>query len=95
MHDVGFKAITSIDLSDVAINGMKKQHAQIRPDLIFEKMDVTKMDYDNDSFNVVLDKGTLDAMMTDDSSDVKETIDKMFSVRFYATHTCTGKCLFK
>ena len=49
-----------------------------RPDLVFEKMDALNMSYSDAAFGVVLDKGTLDALFTDDSPDVVEKIYKMF-----------------
>lgn len=58
---------------------MTHLHKDQRPDLVFQKMDATHMDYDDDSFNVVIDKGTLDAMMPDDSSEVVANVNGMFS----------------
>jgi hypothetical protein len=49
-----------------------------RPDLTFEKMDAMNMEYEESRFNVVLDKGTLDALFTDDSTEVTQNINKMF-----------------
>ena len=46
------------DLSDTAIRQMNHLHKSARPDLIFEKMDATNTVYEDDDFNVVLDKGT-------------------------------------
>lgn len=37
------------------------------------------MNFENDSFSVVLDKGTLDALMPDDSEETNKSIDKYFS----------------
>ena len=45
---------------------------------MFDKMDAMNMTYDQDVYNVVLDKGTLDALFTDDSTEVIDNIDKMF-----------------
>ena len=72
-----FRNITSIDVSDVVIRQMTEQNKG-RPDLKFIKMDATKMNYDDNGFSVVLDKGTLDALFTDDSPDVVLKIEKMF-----------------
>ena len=38
---------------------MNHQHQNERPELRFEKMDATNMNYNDDDFNVILDKGTL------------------------------------
>ena len=50
-----------------------------RPELIFQKMNVTDMTYDDDSYSVVLDKGTLDALYTDTSDQVVTTVHSMWS----------------
>ena len=67
------------DLSDTAIRQMNHLHKSARPDLIFEKMDATNTVYEDDDFNVVLDKGTLDAMMPDDSIEVVDQVNRLFA----------------
>ena len=64
-------------MSDIVIKQMKDKNKG-RPDLVFEKMDAMSMDYEKDKFNVVLDKGTLDALFTDDSGEVVKNINRMF-----------------
>ena len=59
LYDVGYRQITSIDISDLVINQMKTANRS-RPELVFDKMDVTNMSYEDGSYSVVLDKGTLD-----------------------------------
>ena len=49
-----------------------------RPELKFLKMDATAMEFSEGSFSCVLDKGTLDAMMTDSSEEVVARVAKMF-----------------
>jgi len=78
LYDVGYRNIRSIDISDVAIRQMSEQNRH-RPELIFEKMDLLKMDYKDGAYSVVLDKGTLDALMTDETVEVVSKIDTMFS----------------
>ena len=72
LHDVGYRRLTNIDLSEVAIERMCERNRSARPDLNFRVMDATKMEFDDSIFDVVLDKGTLDAMMggNDVESDV-------------------------
>ena len=45
-----------------------------RPELRFQVMDVLQMDYTNGSVDVVMDKGTCDALCCDNKL---ETLDKM------------------
>ena len=64
----------SIDFSTVVIDKMKAQH----PDMDWRVMDVRKMDFDADSFDVAIDKFTLDAMLYgslwDPEEEVKENV---------------------
>ena len=78
LYDVGYRQITSIDISDLVINQMKTANRS-RPELVFDKMDVTDMSYEDGSYSVVLDKGTLDALYTDTSAQVEDTVTKMWS----------------
>lgn len=50
-----------------------------RADMKFIQMDATEMKFNDEKFSVVLDKGTLDALMPDDSPQVKKTVTKYFS----------------
>ena len=58
LYDVGYRAITSIDISDQVISQMLQTN-KARPELVFEKMDVMGLKYPEDQFSVVLDKGTI------------------------------------
>uniref|UniRef100_T1JA07 Methyltransferase type 11 domain-containing protein n=1 Tax=Strigamia maritima TaxID=126957 RepID=T1JA07_STRMM len=78
LYDVGIMNITNIDISETVINVMEKQNMKIRPKMKWRAMDVTNMNFKNEKFNVILDKGTLDAIMPDDSDKVRETVEKMF-----------------
>jgi len=77
LYDVGYRNIRSIDISDLVINQMSQQNKN-RPELIFEKMDVTDMRYKDAEFSVVLDKGTLDALFTDTSDKVVTMVEQMW-----------------
>ena len=50
-----------------------------RPELVFDKMNVTDMSYEDGSYSVVLDKGTLDALYTDTSDQVEDTVNRMWT----------------
>jgi len=78
MYDVGYRSITSIDISALAVEGLAKQNKQKRPELKFEQMDVTQMSYSDGHFSAVLDKGTLDALYTDTSPEVEATVQGMW-----------------
>jgi len=78
LYDVGYRNLRSIDISELVIKQMM-QHNKQRPELIFEKMDVTDMRYSDGEFSVVLDKGTLDALFTDNGEKVVAMVERMWS----------------
>ena len=78
MYDVGYTNITNIDISEVVIKQMAKTYRS-RESCKWIQMDATSMSFDNESFSVVLDKGTLDAMMSEESDAVNKMISKYFS----------------
>ena len=59
MYLSNYKNITNVDISEIVIQKMKKQY----PEMEWKEMDATKMSFENNSFDCVIDKGTLDAIM--------------------------------
>ncbi|KAK4879959.1 hypothetical protein RN001_008105 [Aquatica leii] len=76
LYNIGYNKITNIDISEVVIRQMLNLHQILRPDLKYIQMDVFNMTFTDESFSVVLDKGTLDALMPDDKP---ETLDKILT----------------
>uniref|UniRef100_A0AAG5D7L7 eEF1A lysine and N-terminal methyltransferase homolog n=1 Tax=Anopheles atroparvus TaxID=41427 RepID=A0AAG5D7L7_ANOAO len=76
LYDVGFKKITNIDISPVVIKQMQEANRTQRPEMTWCQMDATAMSLPDESFSVVLDKGTLDALFTDQSEEVVGTVRK-------------------
>lgn len=68
LYDTGYRNIISIDISDVVIRQMKEKYVEARPQMQFLQMDATQMQFKDEEFSVVLDKGTVDAL-TPDSDD--------------------------
>ncbi|KAI5940357.1 endothelin-converting enzyme 2 isoform X6 [Manis javanica] len=58
----GFPDVTSVDYSSVVVAAMRTRYAHV-PKLRWETMDVRALDFPSGSFNVVLEKGTLDALL--------------------------------
>eukprot|EP00062_Callorhinchus_milii_P010839 gi/632956140/ref/XP_007893811.1/ PREDICTED: methyltransferase-like protein 13 [Callorhinchus milii] len=79
MYDVGYQEMVNIDISEVVINQMKERNATRRPKMAFIKMDMMQTEFADAQFQVVLDKGTLDAIMTDESNGTLNNVDKMFA----------------
>lgn len=68
MWEAGFKDIVNIDISPAVIEQMRTKY----PHMVWEVMDATKMSYPDGHFDVVLDKGTLDALISGKNFDICE-----------------------
>ncbi|XP_069474913.1 EEF1A lysine methyltransferase 4 [Ambystoma mexicanum] len=67
-HDLyqrGYTSITNIDYSPVCIEAMRKRHAECHG-MVWTVMDARALTFSDESFDVVLEKGTLDAMMVEE-----------------------------
>ncbi|KAL6652731.1 hypothetical protein ACP70R_011656 [Stipagrostis hirtigluma subsp. patula] len=63
LYDAGFRRITNVDFSRVVVADMLRRHARARPEMRWRVMDMTDMQFADGSFDVILDKGGLDALM--------------------------------
>ncbi|KAL3112834.1 hypothetical protein niasHT_019160 [Heterodera trifolii] len=61
--DNGFRNIHSIDIDGQVIAQQRKKHSEKRPSLKFEQRSAADLGLPDASANVVLDKGTLDALL--------------------------------
>nr|XP_029488746.1 eEF1A lysine and N-terminal methyltransferase isoform X1 [Oncorhynchus nerka] len=68
LYDVGYRHLTNIDISETVVNHMNQKNAKQRPDLTFQKVDATQTPYEDGSYQAVLDKGTLDAMASQEGA---------------------------
>ncbi|KAJ3676291.1 hypothetical protein LUZ60_003703 [Juncus effusus] len=74
-----YTEIMNIDISSVVIEMMRKRHEHI-PQLKYMQMDVKDMSFfSNESFDCIIDKGTLDALMcgTDASRAASQMLDEV------------------
>lgn len=78
----GFCNITNIDISDVVIDKMNKSKEEKGlSSMKYIEMDATNMTFDSNSFDVVIDKGTLDALNCSDSDKLScDLIREMYRV---------------
>lgn len=67
MYDDGYKNITNIDISEVVITQMSERNKN-RPDMQWLTMDALKTDFEEEVFDIILDKSTLDAILCGDFS---------------------------
>jgi SAM-dependent methyltransferase len=65
MYHDGYKNIVNIDYSPVVIEKMKQRHQNL-VEMQYLVMDITKMTFDKNSFDVVIEKATLDALLVDE-----------------------------
>eukprot|EP00792_Barthelona_sp_PAP020_P005964 TRINITY_DN2863_c1_g1_i3.p1 TRINITY_DN2863_c1_g1~~TRINITY_DN2863_c1_g1_i3.p1 ORF type:complete len:215 (+),score=58.76 TRINITY_DN2863_c1_g1_i3:45-689(+) len=62
MYEDGYKNITNIDISEVCVNSMKQRYADLAG-MKWQVMNACKLDFESESFDVIIDKGTLDAVL--------------------------------
>jgi len=75
----GYTDIVSVDIAQSAIDKMTDKFKGVSA-LRFQQMDATKMTFKDNSFDVVFDKGTLDAMYTGAAHLVKLAVPEVFRV---------------
>lgn len=78
MYDVGYHHIVNIDISDLVIKQMIKKNNVNRSKMKYIKMDIKETSFDNEEYDVVIDKGTLDALFIDNKEETVNGIKKMF-----------------
>ncbi|KAG0631758.1 hypothetical protein M758_1G277400 [Ceratodon purpureus] len=62
MYDAGFQKIVNVDFNKRVVAEMLRLNVRARPLMRWQVMDITKMQFADNSFDVVLDKGSLDAL---------------------------------
>ena len=78
MYKSGFKNITNIDFSALVIAEMQEKYAEMH-EMSWKTMDMTKLTrFHDSSFDIVLDKGALDALMAEETSLILENASEMF-----------------
>ncbi|XP_043076183.1 eEF1A lysine and N-terminal methyltransferase isoform X2 [Puntigrus tetrazona] len=70
LYDVGYHQLTNIDISETVVSHMNQRNAERRPDLTFQQLDATQTGFDSGSFQAALDKGTLDAMASEEDGEL-------------------------
>lgn len=65
LYDEGYFHIVNIDYSPVVIQKMLKKN-EIKSQMKFIEMDMLNLQFENDHFDVVIDKATMDALLVDE-----------------------------
>eukprot|EP00747_Dinoflagellata_sp_TGD_P167781 gnl/TRDRNA2_/TRDRNA2_192881_c0_seq1.p1 gnl/TRDRNA2_/TRDRNA2_192881_c0~~gnl/TRDRNA2_/TRDRNA2_192881_c0_seq1.p1 ORF type:complete len:301 (-),score=88.59 gnl/TRDRNA2_/TRDRNA2_192881_c0_seq1:70-972(-) len=79
LHADGFGDIVNVDISHAVVDKMAKKFTGVSG-VKFQQMDITKMTFADASFDIVFDKGTLDALYTGDPNLVKSTVAEVYRV---------------
>ncbi|XP_035987102.1 EEF1A lysine methyltransferase 4 [Fundulus heteroclitus] len=67
MYNAGYHAITNVDYSSVCISVMSAKYSS-SPGMTWHQMDVRQLAFSDASFDVILEKATLDAIMVEEKS---------------------------
>lgn len=85
IYDAGFKNIVNIDYSGVVIENMRKVNEDCEG-MTWAEMDMTQLTFEDASFDVVIDKAAMDALMVDEG----DVWDPEQSVIDAAHRMCVG-----
>eukprot|EP00898_Chlorokybus_atmophyticus_P008586 jgi/Chlat1/8729/Chrsp9S00721 len=75
MYDDGYQNITNIDYSEPVVQLMSRRSQTTRPDIKYMTMDCRRMTFADKTFDLVFDKGTLDAIVC--GSDALDNVGAM------------------
>ncbi|XP_068195882.1 EEF1A lysine methyltransferase 4 [Antennarius striatus] len=67
MYSAGYRSITNIDYSSVCIHAMSARHKDC-PGMTWHEMDMQELSFPDASFDVIIEKGTLDAITVEEKS---------------------------
>ena len=65
MYKDDYKFITNTDYSEIIIETMRKRCEKLNK-MTWEVMDINNLNYEPESFECILEKGTLDALLVDE-----------------------------
>ena len=77
MYDEGYKNIVNIDISPVCIDQMAKRNCAAGRVIQWQVMDVTDLDFEDNTFDMVIDKSTGDSISC--NNDGQQMIGRMLS----------------
>ena len=66
LYDDGFKHITNIDYSGNVVKAMSMKYSRDKPEMLWLEMDMLSLSFADSSFDVVIDKAAMDAVMVDE-----------------------------
>lgn len=93
LYDSGFKRIVNIDFSKVVIAEMLTQHLRKRPEMLWRIMDMTEMQFSDGAFDIVLDKGGLDALLGEPGQGTTKAVRFISEVKRVLGHGGRYACI--
>ena len=94
MYNDGYHNIINTDYSPVVIENMKKKCQYTCSDMTWKVMDILNMTYEPETVDIVLEKGTLDALMVHErdpwniSTETENSIEKLLYLVIYFGFFC-------
>jgi hypothetical protein len=76
MFDDGYHNIINIDIAPTIVEAMKVYHDKKEKFMEWTEMDATSLTYESESFDLVIDKGTIDAVICGDDLEIPLNIMK-------------------
>ena len=77
MFDDGYETITNIDISQTSTKTMSEKYKEKGPNFKYMQMDVRAIDFPENSFDAIIDKGTFDSVICGEGSNTNA--NKMLS----------------
>ena len=74
MYDDGYKKSYNIDFARNVIHYMKQRNKRLRSSMIFETMNALDIEYEDEQFDIIFDKATLDCILCDVQANKKAKI---------------------
>ena len=68
MYEDGYQHLTNIDISFTVVKQMQEMYKEKIPNLPFKQMDARSLQYEDGTFDAVVDKGTFDSILCGDGS---------------------------
>ncbi|XP_056277785.1 EEF1A lysine methyltransferase 4 [Pseudoliparis swirei] len=90
MYSAGYRSITNVDYSSVCVSTMRARHSD-RPGMTWHQMDMRQLSFPDESFDVILEKATLDAIMVEEKTSWE--VSPQAAVFFHQALTQVGRCL--
>ncbi|CAM9123970.1 unnamed protein product [Ectocarpus fasciculatus] len=66
LYDDGYKNITNIDYSGNVVRAMQAKYSEGKPEMLWVEMNMLDLTFEDSSFDVVIDKAAMDALMVDE-----------------------------